>query len=128
MAVHARAGDARRRPFQARLIVGACAAAACAALLGARLVQLQVTRHDQYALQSDRNRLSTLPVAPARGRILDRGGAVLAENARRYILVITPALAPNLEALLTSLGRGVRISPRDRARPVSYTHLRAHET
>ena len=116
MAVHARAGDARRRPFQARLIVGACAAAACAALLGARLVQLQVTRHDQYALQSDRNRLSTLPVAPARGRILDRGGAVLAENARRYILVITPALAPNLEALLTSLGRGVRISPRDRAR------------
>lgn len=116
MVAPTRAGDIRRRPFQTRLIAGALAAAVCAVLLGARLYHLQVTQHERYASQSDRNRLATRPVAPARGRILDRNGVVLAENVRSYVLVFTPALTRDLDALLASLGRGIRISARDRAR------------
>ena len=47
-------------------------------LLAARLVHLQVFRHDELATQAEANRIAVVPIVPNRGLIVDRNGVVLA--------------------------------------------------
>src|SRR6218665_1159991 len=60
-------------------------------LVLARLVFLQVLRHEDLAAQAESNRTAVLPIVPGRGLILDRNGVVLATNYSAYTLEITPA-------------------------------------
>ena len=50
----------------------------CFGLLVARLVWLQVVRHEHYLAQAEDNRIALVPIVPNRGLILDRNGVVLA--------------------------------------------------
>ena len=45
-----------------------------------RIVNLQVTDHKTYALQSERNRISTETLVPVRGEIIDSQNVILATN------------------------------------------------
>jgi penicillin-binding protein 2 len=85
-------------------------------LLGARLVYLQVIRHDDLSTQAEANRIAVVPIVPNRGLIVDRNGVVLATNYSAYTLEITPARAGPLEPLIDSLAKVVDITPRDRKR------------
>ena len=102
--------------FRARVIVIAHRRAHRLRPAGARLVYLQVVRHDDLAEQAESNRTAVVPVVPNRGLILDRNGIVLASNYSAYTLEITPSKAGDLEDTIDSLGEVLEVSPRDRRR------------
>jgi penicillin-binding protein 2 len=102
--------------FEHRVQVILVVVLACFGLLVARLVFLQVIRHDELAEQAENNRTAILPVVPPRGTILDRNGVVLASNYSAYTLEITPSQVRNVEATIDQLAEIIDIQPRDRKR------------
>lgn len=85
-------------------------------LLTARLVHLQVVKHDELQTQAENNRIAVVPIVPNRGLIVDRNGVVLANNYSAYTLEVTPSKAGELEPLIDRLAEVVDIQPRDRKR------------
>jgi penicillin-binding protein 2 len=106
--------------FRGRLLAAAAFVLLAFALLGARLVYLQVVRHEALATQAEANRIAIVPIVPNRGQIVDRHGVVLATNYSAYTLEITPSRvgggSAELEALIDQLATVVDIQPRDRRR------------
>ena len=100
-----RSSEADASRFRVRAVVVGLVVMAAFCLVAARLVYLQVVRHEDLAAQAESNRTAVVPIVPNRGLILDRNGVVLAPTTR-----------------LTRW----RSRPRARGcwtRPVSYTHL-----
>ena len=89
--------------FRGRLAAAALFVLFCFGLLAARLVWLQVFKHEELATQAEVNRIAVVPVVPNRGLILDRNGVVLANNYSAYTLEITPAKVADLEATIDLL-------------------------
>ena len=58
------------------------------AVLLLRLFYLQITTTDSYARESEENRIAQKRTKAPRGRILDRGGSVLAQNRASYTLTL----------------------------------------
>jgi penicillin-binding protein 2 len=103
--------------FRGRLLAAALFVLFCFGLLAARLVYLQVVRHDDLSTQAEANRIAVVPVVPNRGLIVDRHGVVLANNYSAYTLEITPSrVVDSLEATIDALAEVVEITPRDRRR------------
>jgi penicillin-binding protein 2 len=103
--------------FRTRLVAAAAFVLFGFSLLGARLVYLQVFKHEELQTQAENNRIAVVPVTPNRGLIVDRNGVVLANNYSAYTLEITPAkLQADLEQTIDALAELVRIEPRDRKR------------
>lgn len=104
--------------FRGRVIAASFFVLLCLGLLAARMVWLQVVRHEDLAQQAEDNRTAVVPIVPNRGLILDRNGVVLATNYSAYTLEITPSRVPggNVEALIDELAQIVDIQPRDRRR------------
>jgi penicillin-binding protein 2 len=65
--------------------------------LAARLYQLQVLEYERFALLAERNRVHVKPILPARGRILDRFGSLLALNQPSYraVLILDETSSPS---------------------------------
>lgn len=109
-----------RRTFGYRTLVAAIACVGMASLLVLRLFDLQVLQQSYYATRADQNRMRLLAVAPVRGLIYDRNGAVLAQNTPAFVLEIVPEQIPGqlkgLDATLERLSRLVRLDPADIAR------------
>ena len=103
--------------FRTRLFAAALFVLVCFGLLAARMVYLQVFKHEELATQAEANRIAVLPVVPNRGLIVDRNGVALATNYSAYTLEITPSLlrAP-LDATIDALAALIEITPRDRRR------------
>jgi len=102
--------------FKRRVIVIGMVVLFAFSLLGARLVYLQVVRHEDLAEQAESNRTAIVPVVPNRGLILDRNGIVLASNYSAYTLEITPSKVGDVEETIESLTQVLDVSPRDRRR------------
>jgi penicillin-binding protein 2 len=102
--------------FRLRIVVAALFVLFGFGLLVARLVVLQVVRHDELASQAEANRTAIVPIVPNRGRIVDRHGVVLANNYTAYTLEITPGKVDDLEATINALAELVEIRPSDRRR------------
>ncbi|SFN31799.1 penicillin-binding protein 2 [Variovorax sp. OV329] len=102
--------------FRRRVVVISLAVLFAFGLLCARLVFLQVVRHEDLAEQAESNRTAVVPVVPNRGLILDRNGIVLASNYSAYTLEITPSKAGDVEETIDTLSEVVDITPRDRRR------------
>lgn len=103
------------RNFHLRLSVMGVLVVICFALLVARIVWLQVYKHDDYAAQAEENRISVVPVVPNRGLIYDRNGVLLARNYSAYTLEITPSKIRNdLESVIDELATLIEITPKDR--------------
>ena len=86
-------------------------------MLAARLVWLQVWKHDELSTQAEANRIAVVPIVPNRGLILDRNGVVLATNYSAYTLEITPSkLHASTDAVIDELAQVVDIQQRDRRR------------
>ena len=89
----------------------------CFGLLVARVVWLQVVKHNDYAALAEGNRIAIVPIVPNRGLIVDRNGVVLAQNFSAYTLEITPSkLRATLDSVIDELATLVAIEPRDRKR------------
>jgi penicillin-binding protein 2 len=103
--------------FRGRLFAAAAFVLFGFSLLGARLVWLQVWKHDELSTQAEANRIAVVPIVPNRGLILDRSGVVLASNFSAYTLEITPSkLKADLETVIDQLAQVVDITARDRKR------------
>ena len=62
--------------------------AAVQVILAARMFQLQVVEHEEWAERARRSRLEKRTIPAERGRILDRAGVVLAEDRRSFDLML----------------------------------------
>jgi penicillin-binding protein 2 len=92
------------RMFLGRSMVAAVAIALLSLLLIGRLTLLQIIRYDYYLDLSQGNRARLEPIPANRGLILDRNGAVLAENQPSYQLELVREQVPDLEQTLQALG------------------------
>src|SRR5680860_102438 len=72
----------------------------------------QVLRNPAYAMQSERNRLRPLTLIAPRGTILDRNGAILADNVPGYALFLLPAPRDSIRSTLERLRRYLKLSDR----------------
>jgi penicillin-binding protein 2 len=111
--------DSELDRFRGRLLAAVAFVLLGFVLVVARLVWLQVIRHDVLATQAEANRIAVQPVVPNRGLIVDRHGIVLANNYSAYTLEITPSQVGDmaaLEALVDRLAGVVNIEASDRRR------------
>ena len=87
------------------------------AALGSRMHSLSVTDGDQYRLLAEENRVSIRLLPPARGRILDRKGKLVAGNEQNYRVVITKEGARKadggIDAVLDRLCQLIPLTPAD---------------
>jgi penicillin-binding protein 2 len=110
--------------FAHRLAFVALVVVVFMAALVARYYSLQVTHHEEYATQSDRNRVHVQPLAPNRGLIFDRNGVLLAENRASFTLNIIAERVPDIDATLKILAELVEITDNDLERFQSGLKLR----
>ncbi len=106
-----------KEAFTTRVVI---AGLGCLVLIGclvARMTDLQLIQHAYYSTRADDNRMRLVPVAPVRGLLYDRNGALLAQNAPAFVLEITPEQLPGkLDDTLARLGQLVRLTDVDIAR------------
>lgn len=106
--------------FRRRALILGAINAGLLAVIGGRLYRLQSKEADRYRVLADDNRLSTKPLLPARGLILDRTGQVLAANRGNFRLLMTASKARSsagaklVETVLDRVARVVHLSDRDR--------------
>lgn len=86
------------------------------ATLAGRMYYLQVVQADRYVMLADENRINIRLVAPPRGRIVDRFGAVLADNKPTYRVVLVAEQAGDIESTLNAVGTLISVSEADRRR------------
>ena len=98
------------RIFHQRLIWLTLFFAAFVVILGLRLVQMQWRNHSHYASLSENNLLTFIPVAPTRGLILDRNGALLAINKPSSTLALLPNREKNLKKTINDIRAYIPIS------------------
>lgn len=65
--------------------------------------RVQILSSGRYTLQSEQNRLRALPIPAPRGLLLDRHGAILAENVPGYSVALIAQSRDSLAALLDRL-------------------------
>ena len=103
--------------FRARVLAASVIVLVCFLLLGARLVWLQVVRHEDLDEQAEANRTAIVPIVPNRGLILDRNGIVLASNYSAYTLEIQPSRVDRpLDTLVEELSQVIEVGARDKRR------------
>ena len=102
--------------FRSRAAVAALVVLAAFGVLAARLVWLQVVKHDELHRKAEAQRTALVPVTANRGLIRDRNGIVIAENFSAYTLEINPRQVADVAATIDELAAVVDIQPRDRRR------------
>ena len=102
--------------FNARLLWSVVLVVILSLVLLTRMFWLQWLQYDRFSSLADQNRIQTQAIAPPRGLILDRNGAVLAENRPDFTLALVPEQVPDLDATLERLGQLVALDDEDTAR------------
>ena len=106
----------RANLFTRRAVIVGGAQALLTAGLAGRLYQLQVVDSERYQVLADENRINMQLLPPARGRIFDRFGQVLAENRLNYRLILVPEAALDLDKALDEIAQLVPVEDHDRER------------
>ncbi len=78
-------------------------------VVGCRLFYLQVLKYEYYSTQSLGNSIRTEPIPPSRGLILDRHGAVLADNLPAFQIELVREQVGDAKAVDTTLAQLVNI-------------------
>jgi penicillin-binding protein 2 len=100
---------AENRLFTIRSIVAGVVAAFLLLTVASRLFYLQVLKYDYYSELSQGNRIRTEPIPPSRGLILDRNGAVLADNQPAFNLELVREQVGDAKAVDAALSQLVSI-------------------
>lgn len=102
--------DSQRKITRRGLILGG-AQAGFMTLLALRMRYMQVEQADQFRLLAEENRINIRLIPPARGRIFDRTGAIVAENAPSYRITMVREDAGDAEEVITRLSKLVELDP-----------------
>jgi penicillin-binding protein 2 len=94
---------AEQRLFGRRIIAASIVILLLVGALGARLLYLQVVKHEYYSDLSQGNRIRIEPLPPSRGLIFDRNGDALALNRPAYQLELIREQTPDVEDTLARL-------------------------
>ena len=78
-----------------------------------RYVDLQVNQFQNFATDSDNNRVHVRPAAPTRGVIYDRNGEILADNRPTSNLSIIRERADDLDQLINKVGSLITLTDND---------------
>jgi penicillin-binding protein 2 len=97
------------------MLLGGAQVALLATLAG-RMYYLQVVQAGRYVMLADENRISIRLLAPPRGRIVDRFGIALADNAPTYRVVLVAEQAGDIPSTLDAVGTLIPVSDADRHR------------
>ncbi|MEQ8666416.1 MAG: penicillin-binding protein 2 [Rhodospirillales bacterium] len=108
----------RHKLFSRRMAMLAGGKFVLLSALGARLYYLQVVESDRYKTLADENRINFRLLPPPRGRIIDRNGLVIADNAQNYRVLMVSENTPSVENTLDILSTIMPISDNDRARVI----------
>lgn len=84
--------------------------------LGVRLWSMQILEGERYAVLAEGNRISTRLTIPARGRLLDRGGDVLAGNQINWRVLLVAEQAGDVNAVLSTLSQILPLTEAERSR------------
>jgi penicillin-binding protein 2 len=96
---------AEQRLFARRIIAATAVILLLVGALFARLVYLQVFKHEYFSELSQGNRIRIEPLPPSRGLILDRNGEPLALNRPAYQLELVREQTPDVDDTLARLGQ-----------------------
>ena len=102
--------ESQRRITRRGLIIGGAQATFVGAL-ALRMRFMQVDQADQFRLLADENRINIRLIPPARGRIFDRNGAVVAENVPSYRITMVREEAGDVDEVIARLARLVELDP-----------------
>jgi len=102
--------------IKGRLLVTMLLVLVMLGILLSRYYNLQVVNHENYATQSDNNRILVQTIHPKRGLIFDTNGELLADNRPSYVLSLTPENIPDLSQTINILKNFVDISEDDISR------------
>ena len=105
--------EADRALFDRRLAVAAVLIALLFAALIAKLVNLQVFKHDYFSVRSDGNRIHSQFIPPPRGLIFDRNGELLADNQPIFNLTVVREQVEDMESTLSFLSTLIRLNEDD---------------
>lgn len=94
------------------LVLGA-AQLGFAGLLAARMRNIQVEQADEFRLLAEENRINIRLLPPARGRIFDRDGTILAENEPTYRITLVREDAGDVDAVIARLSQLVELDEDD---------------
>jgi penicillin-binding protein 2 len=98
----------RERADIARLVL-----VAAFVLLGGAFFRTQIIQHEKFQLRAETNRLRPIALTPPRGTILDRNGAIIAENVPGYSVKVLAPSADSLRAVIARIGRFVPVDTAD---------------
>jgi penicillin-binding protein 2 len=110
-----REASARSRFTRRALVLGG-GQVGLLALLAGRLYQLQVVEAEKYVTLAEENRISLRLIAPPRGRLLDRHGAVIAGNRENFRAMLVAEQTPDVQATLATFTELVPLTEAERAR------------
>lgn len=104
-----------RSTLKRRLAVAAAGLALWTAAIEARLVYLQVVRHEELAARAERQQMRTIEAPAKRGEILDRRGRVLAFSVDADSIYAVPSEIERPQAAVAALCRALEdCTPRER--------------
>ena len=81
---------AESRTFTRRVLITGFLASVLVLVLLAHYYNLQILKYQDYATQSDKNRILVQTIRPQRGLIYDSNGELLADNRPSYTLSLVP--------------------------------------
>ncbi|MEQ8900295.1 MAG: penicillin-binding protein 2 [Roseovarius sp.] len=102
--------ESQRRITRRGLVIGGLQAGVMTAL-ALRMRHLQLEQADQFRLLADENRINIQLLPPARGRIFDRTGQIIAENIPSYRITMVREQAGDVDAVIARLARLVELDP-----------------
>ena len=106
----------RAAVFTRRALLVAAGQVGVLGLLGAKLYQVQVSDGARYAMLAQTNRVSARLIAPPRGRLLDRNGAILANNKLNWRVLLIAEQTTDIDATLDNFSRIVPLADHERGR------------
>ncbi|MGB0155907.1 MAG: penicillin-binding protein 2 [Luminiphilus sp.] len=98
---------------RSRLIAALAGISLLLLVLVYRYYSLQITQHQDFLTQSDRNRIRVEVIPPTRGQIVDRKGRVLAANKPTFVVGVIKERSEDLDQLVDQLADRLALTPRE---------------
>ena len=98
---------------RSRLIAALVGISLLLSVLVYRYYSLQITQHQDFLTQSDRNRIRVEVIPPTRGQIVDRKGRVLAANKPTFVVGVIKERSEDLDQLVDQLTDRLALTPRE---------------
>ena len=101
------------RIFGSRIFSAVIIVVLAIGLIFVRFFYLQIVQHESLLQNSEKNRIKTTAIPPARGFIYDRNGKLLVDNIPTYRLVVVPEKVDGLKNKLVDLQPYINLSSQE---------------